>query len=92
MNVIGKERGWGHYDRGAFDAARSLEGALYAGSPDTVAEKIVHLRKHVGITRFMLHVPLGSMPHADVMNAIRLLGTEVAPKVRQQVAEWEAGL
>ncbi|BAQ10907.1 coenzyme f420-dependent n5,n10-methylene [Bacillus sp. OxB-1] len=91
MNVIGRERGWGHYDRTAFDAARSLEGALYAGSPDTVAEKIVHLRKHVGITRFMLHVPLGSMPHADVLNAIRLLGTEVAPKVRQQIAEWEAG-
>ncbi|MEK3934622.1 LLM class flavin-dependent oxidoreductase [Sporosarcina sp. FSL W7-1349] len=92
MNVIGRERGWGHYDRAAFDAARSLEGALYAGSPDTVAEKIVHLRKHVGITRFMLHVPLGSMPHADVLNAIRLLGTKVAPKVRQQIAEWEADL
>ncbi|VEF46141.1 luciferase-like protein [Bacillus freudenreichii] len=59
MNVLGRERGWGHYDRSSFDAARSFEGALYVGDPDTVAEKVIHLRKNVGITRFMMHVPLG---------------------------------
>jgi alkanesulfonate monooxygenase SsuD/methylene tetrahydromethanopterin reductase-like flavin-dependent oxidoreductase (luciferase family) len=90
MNVIGRERGWGHYDRSAYDAARSFEGALYVGDSDTVAEKIIHLRKHVGITRFMLHVPLGTMPHADVMRTIELLGTEVAPRVREEVSQWEA--
>jgi probable LLM family oxidoreductase len=90
MNVLGKERGWGHYDRASFDAARSFEGALYVGDPETVARKIIHLRKEVGITRFMLHVPLGTMPHEDVMGAIELLGTEVAPRVRKEVAEWEA--
>ncbi|KPV43064.1 LLM class flavin-dependent oxidoreductase [Alicyclobacillus ferrooxydans] len=90
MNVLGRERGWGHYDKAAFDAARSFEGALYVGDPTTVAEKIIHLRKTVGITRFMLHVPVGSMPHDDVMKAIELLGTEVAPKVREEVAAWEA--
>ncbi|MET3505327.1 LLM class flavin-dependent oxidoreductase [Halalkalibacter oceani] len=86
MNKLGKERGWGHYGRASFDAARSLEGALYVGDPDTVAEKIIHLRKNVGITRFMLHVPVGSMPHEQVMKAIELLGTKVAPKVREEVA------
>ncbi|RXI96631.1 LLM class flavin-dependent oxidoreductase [Anaerobacillus alkaliphilus] len=90
MNVIGRERGWGHYDRASFDAARSFEGALYVGNSTTVAEKIIHLRKNVGITRFMLHVPVGSMPHEDVMNAIKLLGTEVAPQVREEVSKWEA--
>lgn len=90
MNVLGRERGWGPYTRRSFDQARSFEGALYVGDPDTVAEKIIHLRKNVGITRFMLHVPVGSMPHADVMRAIELLGTEVAPKVRDEVARWEA--
>lgn len=89
MNVLGRERGWGHYDRSTFDAARSFEGALYVGDPETVAQKIIHLRKNVGITRFMLHVPVGTMPHEDVMNAIRLLGTEVAPRVREEVAKWE---
>ncbi|GIP40534.1 luciferase [Paenibacillus sp. J31TS4] len=90
MNVIGRERGWPPYDRAAFDAARSLEGALYVGDPEYVATKIVHLRKQVGITRFLLHVPLGTMPHEEVMRAIELLGTEVAPRVREEVAAWEA--
>ncbi|MDT8863005.1 LLM class flavin-dependent oxidoreductase [Alkalihalobacillus sp. MEB130] len=89
MNKLGRERGWGPYDRSSFDAARSFEGALYVGDSNTVAEKIIHLRKNVGITRFMLHVPVGTMPHDDVMKAIELLGTEVAPKVREEVAKWE---
>ncbi|MES9682940.1 LLM class flavin-dependent oxidoreductase [Bacillus sp. AFS001701] len=90
MNKLGKERGWGIYDRSAFDAARSFEGALYVGDSETVAQKIIHLRKNVGITRFMLHVPVGSMPHLDVMKAIELLGKEVAPIVREEIAKWEA--
>ncbi|GIP07258.1 luciferase [Paenibacillus lautus] len=90
MNVLGLERGWGYYDRARFDAARSFEGALYVGDPETVAEKIIHLRKHVGITRFMLHVPVGTMPHDEVMRAIELLGTEVAPRVRKEIDRWEA--
>lgn len=89
MNVIGKERGWAPYDREAYDDARSLEGALYVGDPDYVAKKIINLRKEVGITRFLLHVPVGSMPHDEVMSAIRLLGAEVAPRVREAIAEWE---
>lgn len=89
MNKLGKERGWPPYTRNSYDHARSLEGALYVGDPEWVAEKIVHLRKYVGITRFMLHVPLGTMPHEHVMTAIELLGTKVAPIVREKVAEWE---
>lgn len=90
MNVLGRERGWGRYERSSFDAARSFEGALYVGDPKTVAEKIIHLRKNVGITRFMLHTPVGSMPHDDVMRAIELLGKEVAPMVREEIDRWEA--
>lgn len=48
MNKLGKERGWPYYDRSSYDAARSFEGALYVGDPKTVADKIIHLRKHVG--------------------------------------------
>ena len=90
MNVIGRERGRGHYNRSTYDAARSFEGALYVGDPETVAQKIIHLRKHVGITRFLLHVPLGTMPHQEVMRAIELLGTEVAPRVREEISKWES--
>ncbi|WP_339205234.1 LLM class flavin-dependent oxidoreductase [Paenibacillus sp. FSL K6-3182] len=90
MNKLGKERGWAHYDRSSFDAARSFEGALYVGDPETVAQKIIHLRKNVGVTRFMMYVPLSTMPHDQVMRAIELLGTEVAPRVREEIAKWEA--
>lgn len=90
MNVLGKERGWGPYTRAIFDHARSLEGALYVGDVQTVAEKIIFLRKNVGITRFMLHVPVGSMPHDEVLKAIELLGKEVAPLVRAEIRRWEA--
>lgn len=90
MNVLGRERGWGPYTRATFDSARSLEGALYVGDAETVAEKIIFLRKNVGITRFMLHVPVGSMPHHEVLKAIELLGKEVAPLVRAEIERWEA--
>lgn len=90
MNKLGRERGWGPYDRSSFDFARSFEGALYVGDSKYVADKIIHLRKNVGITRFMLHCPVGTMPHGDVMRAIELLGKEVAPMVREEVAKWES--
>ncbi|MGX9136068.1 LLM class flavin-dependent oxidoreductase [Rummeliibacillus sp. JY-2-4R] len=90
MNVLGRERGWGPYTRQTFEQACSLEGALYVGDPKTVADKIIFLRKNLGITRFMLHVPVGSMPHEDVLMAIELLGTEVAPIVKEEIDRWEA--
>jgi probable LLM family oxidoreductase len=90
MNKLGRERGWGLYDRTSFDFARSFEGALYVGDPKTVADKIIHLRKNVGVTRFMLHCPVGTMPHDDVMKSIELLGKEVAPMVRDEISRWEA--
>ncbi|GGA00218.1 luciferase [Paenibacillus marchantiophytorum] len=91
MNVIGRERGWGQsYNRATFDAARSLRGALYVGDPEYVAEKILLLRKNLGISRFFLHVNVGTMPHREVLRAIELLGTKVAPIVRKEIARLEA--
>lgn len=90
LNIIGRERGWSYYTRETFDQARQFHGALYVGDPQTVANKIIHLRKAVGITRFFLHVPVGTMPHDQVMKAIELYGTKVAPIVREEIAKWEA--
>lgn len=87
MNVIGRERGWGHYSRAAFDQARSLRGALYVGDPEFVAEKILLLRKNLGVTRFFLHINVGTMPHREVLRTIELLGTKVAPIVRKELAK-----
>lgn len=87
MNKLGKERGWRPYGREEFDQARSMDGALFVGDPEYVAEKILLMRKNLGIDRFMLHVPLGSMPHEQVMKAIELFGTKVAPIVRKKIEE-----
>ncbi len=85
LNKLGQERGWGPYSRRSYDAARSRDGALYVGNAQTVAEKIIDLHKQLGVTRFFLHVPVGSMPHDQVMHAIELFGTEVAPIVRNTI-------
>lgn len=90
MNVIGRERGWGGtYNRAAFDDARSLRGALYVGDAEYVAEKLILLRKNLGVTRFFLHVNVGYMPHREVLRAIELLGTKVAPIVHAELARTE---
>ena len=86
MNVLARERGWPPYTRASFDAARTLRGALYVGDPEFVAEKIILLRKNLGVTRFFLHVNVGTMPHREVLRAIELLGTKVAPIVRKELA------
>jgi len=90
MNKIGRERGWPPYTRETYDAARSLRGALYVGDPEYVAEKIVLLRRTLGVTRFFLHVNVGTMPHREVLRAIELLGTKVAPLVRKEIARLES--
>ncbi|GAA4829268.1 LLM class flavin-dependent oxidoreductase [Paenibacillus vulneris] len=90
MNVIGRERGWGPYTRSTFDAGRSLRGALYVGDPEFVAEKILLLRKKLGVTRFFLHINVGTMPHRDIMHAIELLGTRVAPIVHKELERIES--
>jgi len=89
MNVIGRERGWPPYTRETYEAAKSLRGALYVGDPECVAEKIVLLRQNLGIDRFFLHINVGTMPHKDVLRAIELLGTKVAPLVRKELKRLE---
>lgn len=58
-------------------------GAMFVGDPENVAQKIIKTIESLGIDRFMLHIPIGSMPHDAVLTAIRLFGEEVAPKVRK---------
>ncbi|WP_380172151.1 LLM class flavin-dependent oxidoreductase [Kineococcus sp. DHX-1] len=86
MNQLGQERGWGYFSHTSYEAARSRRGALLVGSPEEVAEKILFQHEHLGIDRFMLHLSAGTMPHADVMKAVELLGTEVAPLVRKELS------
>jgi hypothetical protein len=49
-----------------------------------VAEKILFQHELFGHDRFLAQMSVGTMPHDKVMRAIELLGTEVAPVVRQE--------
>jgi probable LLM family oxidoreductase len=86
MNRIGRERGWSPLGRAQFDALRSPRGALVVGSPQEVAEKIVRQHDVFGHQRFLMQVSVGTLPHAQVLRSIELLGTEVAPLVREELA------
>ena len=85
MTWIGRERGWAPMTREQFDTLRSPRGALLVGGPEEVAEKILFQHELFGHQRFLAQISVGDMPHAQVMQAIELLGTEVAPVVRAEV-------
>lgn len=77
--------------RPQFDALRAPRGALVVGSPEEVAEKILFQHTIFGHRRFLAQISVGDLAHRDVMRAIELFGTEVAPVVRAEV-ERRAGV
>ena len=81
MTRIGRERGWGPMTFEQFEAMISPEGSLVLGTPDEVAAKIERWGEVLGLSRFMLHVSVGSMEHDHVMRTIELLGTDVAKQL-----------
>jgi probable LLM family oxidoreductase len=83
MNRIGRERGWPPMTREQYDAAATPRGSNFVGSPPEVAEKILFQHGIFGHDRFLVQFTVGSMPHEKVMRSIELLGTEVAPTVRE---------
>jgi alkanesulfonate monooxygenase SsuD/methylene tetrahydromethanopterin reductase-like flavin-dependent oxidoreductase (luciferase family) len=86
MSRIGRERGWPPLTRDQFEAGRRPGGHLLVGSPQEVTEKILEQYEIFHHDRFLAQLSVGPMPHAELMRAIELLGTEVAPAVRAEVA------
>ncbi|MFI5055367.1 MAG: Atu2307/SP_0267 family LLM class monooxygenase [Actinomycetota bacterium] len=82
MNRIGRERGWQPMQREHYDAASTLRGANFVGTPQMVIDKILFQHELFQHDRFLVQFTVGSMPHAKIMRSIELLGTEVAPVVR----------
>jgi probable LLM family oxidoreductase len=89
MTQLGRERGWPPMTPEHFNALRAPGGALALGSPQEVTEKLLAARETLGADRILLHLSVGTMPHAKVMRAIELLGTEAAPAVRSGLAQAE---
>jgi probable LLM family oxidoreductase len=62
------------------------KGALYVGSPETVAQKIAANLKVLGANRFDLKYGMGGLSHEALMTNIELYGTQVIPRVRDLLA------
>ena len=70
-----------------FNAQLGPTGALLVGDPETVVEKIVQVNHALGgISRLAFQMSVAALPHAKKLRAIELLGTEVAPMVRNSLA------
>ncbi|GAB4259535.1 MAG: LLM class flavin-dependent oxidoreductase [Pararhodobacter sp.] len=82
---IGRERGWPPMTRDRF-IGEVAHGALFVGSPETVARKIVRTVKGLGIQRFDLKYTTGPVPHEQVMDCLTLYGERVIPMVRDMLA------
>ena len=82
---VGKERGWPAATRAGFDAQRGPQGALLIGDPDEVVKKIIrHSKALGGISRITFMMNPGSLPHEKLMRSIELIGTRVAPALREE--------
>ena len=84
---IGKERGWGPVTRAQFDAQMGRNGAMLVGTPDDVVDKVLrHSEALGGISRITFMMNASSLSHPNLMRAIDLLGSDVAPALRKEAA------
>jgi alkanesulfonate monooxygenase SsuD/methylene tetrahydromethanopterin reductase-like flavin-dependent oxidoreductase (luciferase family) len=63
------------------------ENALFVGSPQQIIDKLLYQYELFGHQRFIGQVDIGGMPFDKVAQVIELLGTEVAPVVRREIAK-----
>lgn len=82
---IGAERGWPPPTRLRFDGEVAA-GALYVGSPETVARRMAATMTTLGVSRFDLKYASGPLSHSRLMRSIELYGTRVIPLVRDMLA------
>jgi probable LLM family oxidoreductase len=87
MNKLGRERRWAPMTIEQARQQLGPEGAMYCGSPETVAQKIADTMRVLGATRFQLKYSVGTLPHDQRMESIRLYASEVAPRVRELLAD-----
>ncbi len=86
VTQVSKERGF--YPPTAERYAEEIAtGALYIGSPETVAQKIAGIARLNHLSRFDLKYDVNRLPRELRAQSIRLFGERVAPRVRELLAE-----
>lgn len=71
------------------DRAAAIEpgGMVFVGSPDEIADRILHLHGLLGHTRQILQMDVGGLPQRDFLQSIELLGAKVLPQIRAELAK-----
>src|SRR4029079_7354686 len=90
INRIGGERGWPPTPPAQFEREAVPDGARCVGAPMTVAAKIATTSRVLGLSRFDIKYSAGTLPHDTLLKSIELMGTEVAPRVRELMAAPDA--
>jgi probable LLM family oxidoreductase len=83
---VSKTRGFAIPTEEYFMYEIGAQGALYVGSPETVAQKIAKNLTALGANRFDLKYGMGGLSHQALMTNIELYGTQVVPRVRELLA------
>ncbi len=87
MTEIGRERGFPPASRAQFNALCGPDGAFLVGSPQTVRDKMIAADATMGgISRITFQMSTAMLETERMQRSITLLGTEVAPAVREVLA------
>ena len=86
IESIARERGFAVPTPRQFDA-EVAGGALFVGSPETVAVKIAANVRRLGLSRFDLKYDIGHLSRALRAESIERYGREVIPRVRELLAD-----
>jgi probable LLM family oxidoreductase len=81
--AVAAERGFAIPTEASLDRDIGPHGALYVGSPETVARKIASNLRTLHATRFDLKYGMPGLTHEQLMHNIELYGTKVIPRVRE---------
>ena len=84
---VSQTRGFAVPTKESFLRETGPQGALYVGSPDTVARKVAENLPILGANRFDLKYGMGGLSHEALMTNIELYGTQVIPRVRELLLE-----
>src|SRR4029077_11367485 len=91
LTRVGKERGFRPPTEESLAYDVGADGALYVGSPDSVANKIVANLKLLEASRFDLKSGMPGLTHDQLVSTIRLYGTQVVPRVRELLSNNPIG-
>jgi len=83
---MSKIRGFAIPTKESFTFEIGPQGALYVGSPETVAQKIVQNLTALGANRFDLKYGMVGLSNRSLLTNIELYGTQVIPRVRELLA------